>query len=102
MVPAPMKLDPAYEAAYHRRDERLREFAQTLDEADVDPVVFYRAAFRVAVDDELRFRDRRYDGRRYRETHNDALLDGPQEPYPRPGPIDASRLLGYSRTTDRA
>ena len=53
---------------------------------------FYGAALQAAVDEQLCFRDRRYDGRRYRETDNDRLLDGPQQPYPHPGPIDASKF----------
>ena len=89
------RTDPAYMQHYGIREERAREFQEAMDEADFCPACVYDAGLQAAVDDQLCFRDRRYDGRRYRETDNDALLDGPQEPYPHPGPIDESGFLGF-------
>jgi hypothetical protein len=94
MVPAPVKVDPAYLEHRRRSGERARQFAQAIEEADVDPWVVYGAALQVAVDEQLCWRDRRYDGRRYRGTHTDALLDGPQAPYPIPE-IDEDRYKRF-------
>jgi hypothetical protein len=82
MVPAPMKVDPAYVEHYGRREERAREFERALAESDVCPACVYHAGLQAAVDDQVGFFDRRYSGRRYRPTDNEGVLDGPQEPYP--------------------
>jgi hypothetical protein len=86
IIPAPPKRDPAYDRDFNRR---TTAFAEALAEAEVDPALS-PVVIQATIDALVGFRDRRYSGRRYRPTDNYALLDGPQEPYPPPGPIDQS------------
>jgi hypothetical protein len=97
------RTDPAYEAHYRRGAERLRQFAEALDEADFCPACVYGAALEAAEDDQLSYFDRRYSGRRYRPTDNDGIMDGPQDPYPHPGEIDDSgyHILAPRQSADR-
>jgi hypothetical protein len=88
MVPAPLRVDPAYVEHYGRREERAREFERALAEADVCPACVYSAALQAGEDDQVGFFDRRASGRRYRPQDTEGVRDGPQDPYPHPGPID--------------
>jgi hypothetical protein len=75
-------------------EERMEDFGQVLQHAREDPYYRHQLLTQFA-DGFYGFNDRKREGRRHRPTDDRQLLEGPQEPYPHPGPMDESRYRSW-------
>jgi hypothetical protein len=84
--------DSRRDPAYDDREDRSGEFAEALREAEMDPSFYRSVMFQGVVDAHVGYWDRRYEGRRHRNTDGDEVMEGPQERPQHPGPVDDSRF----------
>jgi hypothetical protein len=85
-----LNIEPGYQD-----DERHAEFTLALRSQGVDRSFFEEGIgddeAGLRLDNFLGFADRRRFGRRHRKSDWAEMTEGPQEPYPHPGPVDESR-----------